>query len=54
MQYLYKIRTYHLEPENTHTFRSGSRYQILFVSRGSCQLYAAGKSGFAVLQTLFY
>lgn len=43
MQYLYKIRTYHLEPESTHTFRSGSRYQILFVIRGSCQLYAAGK-----------
>lgn len=43
MQNLYRITRYELNPDSQHTFRPGSRYQILFVTQGSCQLFANGK-----------
>lgn len=38
MHALYKIRNYHLDADNRHTFKSGHRYQIMLVLQGACQL----------------
>ncbi len=43
MQNLYRITKCELNADNPRTFRTGSRYQILFVIQGSCQLLADGK-----------
>lgn len=43
MQTLYRITKSELNTDKQRTFRSGCRYQILFVMQGSCQLSANGK-----------
>lgn len=37
MESLYKINEYHLSAGDSHTFRTGSKYQIILVMQGSCK-----------------
>ena len=44
MPNLFKIKQYNLNPGTRRTFRSGSRYHIIFVLRGICQFLETGYS----------
>ncbi len=44
MPNLFKIKQYNLNPGTRRTFRSGSRYHIIFVLRGTCQFLETGYS----------
>ena len=39
MDSLYKIMEYYLAPGDSHTFRTGCRYQIILILQGSCKFY---------------
>lgn len=43
MENLYRITKCELSADTPRTFRTGSRYQILFIIQGNCQLLANGK-----------
>lgn len=39
MESLYKINEYHLAAGDSHTFRTGCKYQIILIIQGSCKFY---------------